>query len=130
MAPITLVAAKVIPSKIIENNIVPKIPIIAVKIVGMLHKSSLLSVTIATNKPRVTVAMPNITQRKAGVKVMTAIYLNIPAITPITMLARTAKSRQLYLLRGQSFVILSPPITLYEDLSVRVTFSLILIDKL
>ena len=41
IAPITLVAAKVIPSKIIENNIVPKIPIIAVKIVVMLHQEQL-----------------------------------------------------------------------------------------
>lgn len=95
IAPRTLVAGKVIARSIIAVSIVPRIPVKSKS--SLSQHSALLSPqhhevksVIAKN----TVAMPNITQRNAGVTTMVALYLNTAAIIPIIMLTTTDFSGQ------------------------------------
>ena len=100
IAPITLVATKVIAKRITDVKTVPKIP---VRIAGRLtHTHSLLPkvrkmVHVTNRTPRYTTAIPNNTHKNAGVTVMTAVILSIAVTIPMIMLAMSANPIQLNL---------------------------------
>ena len=95
IAPRTLVAGKVMARRIMAVSIVPRIP--AKSRCNFSQHSHLLSPQhdeVRSNIAKNTVAMPNITQRNAGVTTMVALYLKTAAITPIIMLTTTDFSAQ------------------------------------
>ncbi len=109
IAPIMLVAAKVIPSKMMDVKTVPKIPVKKV-----LRKSQhwLLSPNAEVKRviPKKPIEIPSNTHKKAGVTVITAVKVNIAVITPIMILTITDVPVQL-MLQSQSFLfIISPPL--------------------
>ena len=98
IAPSTLVAAKATQRSIIDVRTVPKIPVSCARSRSHTHFLRLPGID-DVNKPkaRYTTAIPSVTHKNAGVKVITAVYRRIPAITPITILATVAYSIQLCL---------------------------------
>ena len=97
MAPITLVAAKVIPKRMTEVSRVTRIP--KIKSPSVLQRHSFERVrpqtrALAKSKTRNPKAIPKVTQRKAGVNVMTAVKRSTPATTPMMIDAANAKTEQ------------------------------------
>ena len=94
IAPNTLVAANVIPRRINEVKTVPKIP--AENKERLLQQCCLSEPMeeVKTVMPKNPTAMPNNTHKNAGVIVIRAVYWNIAARTPITMLEITALAVQ------------------------------------
>lgn len=93
IVPIALVVAKVIPRRITDVKIVPRIPIS--KIVKTEHRQVRVPVlrvrpAITGNIARYTTAIPKRTQRKAGVTAIIPVKLSAAAIIPMIMLATTA----------------------------------------
>ncbi len=88
IAPSTLVAGKVMASRIIAVSIVPRIPV-KNKFNLSQHSRCLSSQhdEVKSVMPKNTVAMPSITQRNAGITTMVALNLKTAAIIPIIMLA-------------------------------------------
>ena len=93
MAPIILVAAKVIRRRITATRIVPAIPN-SKAVRGVQHKLQdwFLWVEAATKRrtARYTTAMPKATMEKIGVKVNTAVICKNAAMMPIIKLATKA----------------------------------------
>lgn len=95
IAPSTLVAGKVMARRIIAVSIVPRAP--AKSRFNLSQHSHLLSpqhAEVRSIMPKNTVAIPNITQRNAGVTTMVALNLKTAAITPIIRLTTTDFSAQ------------------------------------
>ena len=100
IAPITLVATKVIAKRIIERSTEPRIP--ASKTGIILHKHFLNPVLRSNIEDirriaRYTIATPRTTHKNAGVTVITAINLSIAVTIPRIMLATTEYTKQLFL---------------------------------
>ena len=98
IAPITLVAAKLTAKRISESKIVPKIPIISVVndehihlLVPLLSDAAVITAVM----PRYTIAIPKVTHKNAGVRVMVALKVRNAVIMPIIILATTANTVQL-----------------------------------
>lgn len=89
MAPITLVAANVIPRRITDVRIVPKMPVRKADNPEQTQLRVVLPLSI--DAPRViaryTTAIPKRTHKNAGVNVITAVMLRKAAIIPIITLA-------------------------------------------
>ena len=97
IAPMTLVAAKVIPNRITAARSVTRIPKSSNAKVEQIQ-SLFLEVPLKSDltKSRISApkAMPKVTQRKAAGKVMTRVKRSTPATIPIMMEAVTAKIEQ------------------------------------
>jgi hypothetical protein len=108
IAPIILVAAKVMPSKMMEVKTVPRMP---VKKVLRKSQQCPLPITEVNNViPRNPMAIPSNTHKNAGVTVITAVYLKTAVMMPIIMLIKTEIPVQL-IVQSQSFLfIISPPL--------------------
>ena len=111
IAPITLVAANVIAKSTIANKIVPKIPasIVLMAALTFLHSGLTVSPVTVNNTARYPTAIPNTTQRKAGVTVIVAVNVKNAATTPIIALAIIAKTVQLFFLPQVNTVIYFHP---------------------
>lgn len=100
IAPIILVAAKVIARSITAVRAVPKIPVSNTGNVLHTQPSAsllLLRADARSATPRYTTAIPSATHKNAGVTVITAVIVKNAATTPKMMLARTARAVQLLL---------------------------------
>lgn len=98
IAPAILVATNVIPRRITDVRTVPRIPRSRVRIEEHRHCSPelLLIYGEATSVARrYATAMPNSTQRKAGVTVMVAVMVRTVVTTPNITPAMTARAVQL-----------------------------------
>ena len=88
IAPITLVAAKVIPKSITAVRTVPRRP--AKRTCRVLHIQALARLTLAEVTrvtARYTTEIPNKTHKKAGVRVIVAVIVRNAVMTPMIMLA-------------------------------------------
>lgn len=97
IAPITLVATKVMPKRMTEVKSVTKIPKSSKGRAA--HTHSLLQVlppirAFKKSKTRKPKAIPNVTQRNGTVNVITAVKRSMPATIPIMMDAANAKIEQ------------------------------------
>lgn len=104
MAPMILVAAKVIANKITEIRAVPRIPVKTAVNVPLVYLQDFLpwqQQVVASNTAKYPIAIPNATHKNAGVTVITALICKKAAITPIIALAITAKLTQLGLFSQQ-----------------------------
>ena len=96
IAPSTLVAANVMPSRIMDVTIVPKIPVRnALSLEQQLLLSEEAPVEVRSVIPKYPTAIPNKTHKNAGVIVTSAVKRKIAARIPITILAITAIPVQL-----------------------------------
>ena len=100
IAPVTLVAAKVIASNMTEVNIAPNIPVISAN--NTLFKQRRTSsqqekADIHTSAAKVATAIPNATHKNAVPTVITAANLKTAVIAPTIMLIITAIPTQLFL---------------------------------
>lgn len=96
IAPITLVAAKVMPRRITDVKIVPRMAVR--NVVRLPQQSSALKLRSAEVRrlmPRNPTAIPKRTHKNAGVIVIRAVKRKIAARTPIIMLAITDFTVQL-----------------------------------
>lgn len=128
IAPRMLVAAKVIPRRMIDIRIVPKIPKSNVFTEEQKHPSPLeeyVPPEVAMSIARYTTAIPRSTHKNAGVMVIVAIKVSIPAITPMMIAATIAMLVHCALQRQESSDMLSPPISVYSKRSTRLTNTLI-----
>ena len=111
IAPIMLVATNSIASKIIESNIVPKMP--TIKVVTIVHKSlqhSLRKIALETRAiARYPTAIPRSTHKKAGVRVIVAVILRKDVIIPMIRLITTAITVQPVLQFLHDVIIIHPP---------------------
>ncbi len=118
IAPITLVATNSTASKTIERSTVPRMP--ASNAVTMLHKPSqhLLRKEPPETRAtaRYTTAIPRVTHKNAGVRVIAAVILRNAVIIPIIRLATTAKPTQ-------------PKPQLLQDVDILFTSTIILCEK-
>ncbi len=94
IAPTMLVAAKVMPKRITDVRIVPKIPV--KRTVSLGHMQFCTAVHLkdgdsANATARYTIAIPSVTKVNAGVMVMVAVMVRKAVITPIRMLAMMAR---------------------------------------
>lgn len=116
IAPIILVAAKVMPRRITEVRIVPKIP---VKTNESLLQHGFFSAQQEDEAKRFTpkyrTAMPNNTHKNAGVTVIRAIALKIPATIPIITLAKITSALQSILQPQFEFNIFFTSVLLYDQ---------------
>ncbi len=123
-----LVAANVIPRRIIDTRIVPKIPKSRVFTEEQKQPSPLeehVPPEVARSIARYTTAIPRSTHKNAGVIVIVAIKVSIPAITPIMIAATIAMLVHCVLHRQESSDILSPPVSVYSKLRLGLTNTLI-----
>ncbi len=100
IAPIMLVAAKVIPRRITDVKTVPRIPqrrTFKEEQTQLLCRDEKEQPEVASRMARYTTAMPKRTHEKAGVIVIVPIKRSMPAMMPIIMLATMAKTGQLIL---------------------------------
>lgn len=128
IAPRMLVAANVMPRRIIDTRIVPKIPKSNVFKEEQKQPSPLEEYEppeVARSIARYTTAIPRRTHRNAGVMVIVAIKVSIPAITPIIIAATIAMLVHCALQRQESSDILSPPVSVYSKHRLRLTNTLI-----
>jgi len=91
IAPNTLVATNVMPSRTTDDKIVPKIP--AKNVMRFVQQLFLSGEKVADVKsviPKYPIAIPNNTHKNAGVIVTSAVKRKIAASIPITMLMVTA----------------------------------------
>ena len=97
-APIILVAAKVIPKRIIAPRIVPKIPASNNERGVRRQRQVFLQPNLLLAKsttPRYTTAIPSSTHKNAGVTVIVAVIVSNVVIIPIITLAPMASNEQL-----------------------------------
>ena len=124
IAPKTLVAAKVIAKSTTASKMVIRTAPSQTLSVRQTHSSAqprLLSPAIKASAKNAT-AIPKTTHKKAGVTVITAIYLNIAAVMPIIMLAARAIIVQSFLFEQLQLqlLIFSPPL---QYMSVNINLS-------
>lgn len=115
IVPIMLVTAKVIPKRIKDVNIAPKIAVSKTESTGQIQLFTEMLENLDDNIriiARYTVATPKTTHKNAGVKVITAVVESSAPIAPKIMLAITAITEQLDLHEHKD--IFSPPNTVYE----------------
>ena len=107
-----LVATKVTANKITEVSAVPKIPVKTAVNAPLLQRQEVVALqqpVVANNTARYPMAIPNATQRNAGVTVITAVICKKAAITPRIALTITAKVVQLTLFSQQKIDIFFTP---------------------
>ena len=112
IAPIMLVAAKVTANRITEVSAVPNIPVKTAVNAPLTQRQEVFALqqpVVANNTAKYPMAMPNATQRKAGVTVITAVICKKAAITPIIALAITERVTQLTLFSQQKIPIFFTP---------------------
>ena len=100
IAPITLVATKVIAKSITDVKIAPKIPVKRTDRIGQTHPLMFVPdkfAETAKTTARYTTATPKTTHKNAGVTVITAVVLKIAAIIPTIMLPTIANIEQFVL---------------------------------
>lgn len=115
IAPITLVAAKVIASSIMLVSTVPRIPVRSTVSAGH-RQSRILRLVVAVNINNTAshaTAIPNSTHKNAGVTVTVAVNTRKLVIMPIIILATTARAVQLVLQPQFIFVIIFTSVILY-----------------
>ena len=116
MAPMMLVATKVIANNMTEVSAVPKIPVKIAVNAALPHRQqpdARQHLEVANSTTKYTMAVPSATHKNAGVTVITAVICKRAATTPRIALAITAKVTQLGLFSQQKIDInFSPPLSI------------------
>ena len=108
IAPVKLVAANVIPNRIIAIRMVPRMPASKTGSIEQVQLRAFLPL-VKRSIARYTTAIPKTTHKNAGVIVIAAVIVRNAVIIPIIRLDTIAIPVQLLLQLQPKFDILSPP---------------------